>query len=66
MKTPKEVALAILSEMVGHIGKIERESNKKHGRSDGTQAGPDPEVQRELKNQGILHRIAARRKKMLK
>jgi hypothetical protein len=46
------------------VGFIERESNKKNGRKDGTQAGPDPEVQRELKNQGVLARAAAMRKKM--
>jgi len=40
------------------VGSVERESNQEYGRSDGTQAGPDPRVQRELKNHGILYRAA--------
>ena len=41
------------------ISPIERESNKRLHRTDGTQAGPDPAVQREIKNQGILQRATA-------
>jgi len=49
------------------IGPIEAESNKRHAaeKSD-KHAGPDPKVQRELKNAGILYRVAvayARKKK---
>lgn len=40
------------------VGSIEQESNKKHARGDGGQHGPDPEVQRELKNHGVLYRAA--------
>ena len=45
------------------LSPIERESNNAHialHRTHG-QAGPDPKVQRELKNQGVLHRVAKKK-----
>ncbi len=43
------------------VGSVERESNQKNHRTDGVQNGPDPAVQRELKNHGILYRTAQMR-----
>lgn len=55
MRTPHEVALELLEK----VGPVERESNQKLIRShDGVHYGPDHDVQRELKNQSYLKRVA--------
>jgi hypothetical protein len=54
MITAREVAMSLLE-----MGSIEMRSNREHLRADGHQSGPDPEVQRELRNQGVLHRAAS-------
>jgi len=48
------------------ISSIEAESNKRHMDNAGAvHAGPDPVVQREIKNQGVLYRVAKAQQKPL-